>query len=749
MGSAKNRLVLGDLASPIITVEGDCIRSVTGILSSDILAQELANDTIEAVLDSVGYFADVLPADADDPLATADGDALTLADNAAAVYMGLSADTPVWWYHGDRCLGQFYLQEIRRTGKTQFTLTAQSIVGVMENFPFYGYVALNGYPIDYIIRLIFMTDGMRDKRNVYHTDTSPAISAAWEKIEWADGVKDIVPHGAIPICTKRDALRHLFFAHSLALIYAADGHLIVSPIASIPPKHIPASRIFDDGTIALLDRSDLVTLTEHNYWVPYDQQTDDSAYIEIVPSAGAGGIVGERYVTYSRAPILWYSSGYDALVRWSPYAAILSGNDALRGLPFGHTSSILYAGKQEAGTVISVADAYMVTQDTSAKLLDRLYRYYSGSAKTEMSISIDTESLLQNYIYENPYAEQETGYLTEMSITASGILKCDAKLISGFSPDAEIASVANYVILTGDGEWQVPDAVLSSSSPMLLVVLVGGGSGGVAGSSGQDGNSVGAVSTFRTHQNKAGARGAGGAPGRFLTLRLRGDSIAKRYAYSCGLGGSGGTVNSAPTSGTETFFGEYSSADGIVRSVGIANLLNGDIYAKSGDDDDAPSGNSGYSEPLYPSSWLSALAGNAYDHQISDDAVNLGGGVMREKTFSFSGGRWTATTGEGGGAGHGEDGGTPGQPSINSSGQISTGNGGNGGNSTLKPPRWIDYLPTAYGYGGRGGYGGGAGGDAGFSLNGWPPGISSGTPGKGGAGGPGGDGSPGCIIIYY
>ena len=42
MGSAKNRLVFGDLASPIITVEGDCIRSVTGILSSDILAQELA-----------------------------------------------------------------------------------------------------------------------------------------------------------------------------------------------------------------------------------------------------------------------------------------------------------------------------------------------------------------------------------------------------------------------------------------------------------------------------------------------------------------------------------------------------------------------------------------------------------------------------------------------------------------------------------------------------------------------------------
>nr|DAI12192.1 MAG TPA: hypothetical protein [Caudoviricetes sp.] len=748
MGSAKNRLVLGDLASPIITLEGDCIRSVTGILSSDILAQELANDTIEAVLDSVGWFTELSPADEDEPLTTLDGDPLTLADNAAAVYMGLPADTSVWWYHGDRCLGQFYLKEIRRTGKTQFTLTAQSIVGVMDNFPFYGYVALNGYPIASIVGLIFMTDGMRDKRNVYHIDATPAISAAWEKIEWADGVKDIIPHGAIPICTKRDALRHLFFAYSLTFRYADDGHLIIAPIDSIAPNKIPSSRIFAGGATSLQDRADRVELVEHRYWVPRDLQFDDSAYIEIAPNVGTGGTVSERYVEFS-TPIIWYASGGADYVRSSPYAAILSENKALRGLPFGHAKTILFEGKQESGTVISVTDAYMVTQDTSAKLLDRLYRYYSGSAETEMSISIDGESLLQNYIYENPYAEQETGYLTEMSITASGILKCDAKLISGFSPDAEIASVSSYVILTGDGEWQVPDAVFSSASPMLRVVLIGGGSGGAAGGSGQDGNKNGAVSAFRTKQNKAGSRGAAGIPGKFLTLSLHGDNIKQRYSYSCGLGGSGGTVNGAPGAGTETLFGGYSSADGIVRSTGVANLLNGDVYAKSGEDNDAPSGNSGYTEPFLPDGYISPLGGNAYDHQISDAVVNLGGGPMRNKTFRFNGGQWTATTGNGGGAGHGEDGKNPGWPSINSSGKITTGNGGNGGNSTLKPPRWIDYLPTAYGYGGRGGYGGGAGGDAGIAFDGWPPGIASGTPGKGGAGGPGGDGSPGCIIIYY
>ena len=141
----------------------------------------------------------------------------------------------------------------------------------------------------------------------------------------------------------------------------------------------------------------------------------------------------------------------------------------------------------------------------------------------------------------------------------------------------------------------------------------------------------------------------------------------------------------------------------------------------------------------------------SFDFQIQRNAINTGGkAVLKNVRLNFSGGFCDATYGLPGGAGFGEDGKDPGKPSINSSsGAVRTGSGGNGGNSTLKPPRWIDYLPTAYGYGGRGGYGGGAGGDAGIAYANWPPGITSGTPGKGGAGGPGGDGSPGCIIIYY
>lgn len=757
MGSAKNRLVFGDLASPIITVEGDCIRSVTGILSSDILAQELANDTIEAVLDSVGWFTELSPADEEESLTTLDGDPLTLADNAAAVYMGLPVDTSVWWYHGDRCLGQFYLQEIRRTGKTQFTMKAQSIVGLLDSFPFYGAV-YDGYSLRGVIIDIFLFDGMIDG-NKTRRDTSPAISAAEKNMLFTGAIWNTKVYGAIPICTKREALQHVLFAYSLTLRRTKTGYLEIAPILAREPQKIPSSRIFEDGTATVPDRAQRVELTEHSYWAPESEPSYPSSGVEgngwiklVSADDNSDTIFGERLITFKSAPIkfFWWSVNSDPGLTWcSPYAGIVTKNGTLWGYPYTHTKTVLSAGAETAGTVASVTDAYMVTSDTSDALLDLLYRYYSARTETEMSVVLADETLLGNYAYENPYREPETGYLTEMTITASEILKCDAKLIAGFSPDAEVAQLTHYVILTGSGEWEAPAEVLAEKNPRIQVVIIGGGDGGHPGEKGADGNKRGALSGTLPTMNPAGSRGEPGASGRVLRVMLRSDSVKPKFSYSCGIGGIGGTSSVAPTAGTESTFGNYTSADGNSNPAGITNLLTGDVYAKTGDNDTA-GGQSGWMEKVGGGYSMYGGVGSS-DWQISYHAINYGGDAVRKYVrLNFSGGYCDATYGLPGGAGFGEDGNAPGKPSINSSsGAVRTGNGGNGGSSTLKPPRWIDYLPTAYGYGGRGGYGGGAGGDAGVAYAPWPPGITSGTPGKGGAGGPGGDGSPGCIIIYY
>lgn len=753
MGSAKNRLVFGDLASPIITVEGDCIRSVTGILSSDILAQELANDTIEAVLDSVGWFTELSPADEEESLTTLDGDPLTLADNAAAVYMGLPADTSVWWYHGDRCLGQFYLQEIRRTGKTQFTLTAQSIVGLLDAYPFYGTV-LDGYNLRATIYRILETDGMSYNTSG-HRDASPAISAAADNLSFDGAIWNTKVYGAIPVCTKREALQHVLFAYSLTLRRTASGGLEIAPILAQNPQKIPSGRIFENGTVTVPDRAQRVELTEHSYWAPKISPgipSEENGWVKLVSADDDSAASGERLITFKNAPIrffVWHAD--DPGLTWrSPYAGIVTKNGTLWGYPYTHTETILSAGAEAAGTVASVTDAYMVTSDTSDTLLDLLYRYYSARTETEMSVVLGDETLLGNYAYENPYREPETGYLTEMTVTASEILKCDAKLIAGFSPDAEVAQLTHYVILTGSGEWKAPAEVLAEKNPRIQVVIIGGGDGGFPGEKGADGNKWGAASSPAITMNFAGSRGEPGASGRVLRVMLRGDSVKPKFSYSCGVGGVGGSFTVAPTAGTDSVFGDYTSADGVSDSAGISNVLTGDVYAKSGDDD-AHGGNSGYISGNNDTGYWFYDGMGVKDLQVSQNPLNVGGEMVKKFIkLTFKNAYTSATYGCPGGAGFGEDGKDSGKPSINSSsGAVRTGNGGNGGNSTLKPPRWIDYLPTAYGYGGRGGYGGGAGGDAGWSYANWPLGVTSGTPGKGGAGGPGGDGSPGCIIIYY
>ena len=751
MGSAKNRLVFGDLASPIITVEGDCIRSVTGILSSDILAQELANDTIEAVLDSVGWFTELSPADEEESLTTLDGDPLTLADNAAAVYMGLPVDTSVWWYHGDRCLGQFYLQEIRRTGKTQFTLTAQSIVGLLDAFPFYGAV-FNGEALTAVLTKIFLTDGMVDPDGTPHQDRSAAILDGFLNLLWADEIFPLKIYGAIPICTKRKALQHVLFAYSLALRRTENGRLRVSPILATEPQKISDGRIYEDGTVTIPNRAERVDLVEHSYWAPSSPPAD-SQFIDILKKSDDEEFYADEYtVTFENAPICYFLASGIQIVRRSPYAAVLSGTGVLKGYPYTHTETLLSSGQDNTGSVVSVTDAYMVTMHTSDTLLDTMRRYYSAHVETEMSIGLEGETLLNSYIYKNPYMELEKGYLTEITITASGILKGDVKMISGFSPSRENASLSNYVILTGTGEWEVPAEVLNAQAPHMLVVLIGGGDGGSPGAKGADGNKRGSANTDNssTKSNSAGARGSAGAPGKVFRFSLRGSNIAAKYAFSCGIGGIGGTPGSAPTAGGITTFGAHSSDEGAASPVGITNILTGDAYAKAGDDDDAVGGYSGYHK--YRNKRVAFYGGyGAVDRQIDPFGVINKCGAVGAVWKLTSGTAWVnVTTGDPGGAGFGEDGKDPGKPSIDSwNGAVRTGNGGNGGNSTLKPPRWIDHLPTAYGYGGRGGYGGGGGGDAGTAPSGWKYGITSGTPGKGGAGGPGGDGSPGCVIIYY
>lgn len=745
MAAGKNRLIIGDQRCPILTLENDTIRSVSGILSCNLVGEELPDDTIEAVLDAAGSLSNIAPLDYADGITAQDGTLLAVADNIADAYMQIPHGTPVWYFIGNNCIGEFFLEEIKRTGRTQFTLSAQSIIGVMDTHTYYGRMC-NGEPLREIVEHIMLTNGMRKA-------TTAAIKKAFDDLSWGPDVDNLPVYGWIPVCSKRVALYHVLFAYGLSLIRAEDGTMMITYIFSSASAPISDAAIYDGGSVTIPDRAQRVDVVEHSY-----QKMSGSTEIFNNEDETTDG---EYIITFKDAPIQsspLYCSGGIKIVASCPNAAIVTGSGKIIGTPFSHTERTISRGASNAddGKSVKVEDAYMVTMDTSDALLEKLWRYYTARVEVDMDIVLSNERLGQNYSYLNPYRETESGYLSEIKISASATPKCTAKLIAGYVPATNSGRLGSYILLTGSGMWEVPEEVFQSDTPRIRVVLIGGGAGGASGLKGKSGKARKKESSYNTTRNSAGADGDDGTPGKILEVTIEGSSLKREYLYSCGHGGTGGEISYSETDsnpgelGSDTAFGEYSSGDGMVTNAGIKNMYTGKVYAKAFAKGSHLTGDSGYK--VQKDNSLQIVPGGfacGYDAKIYSPGSPDGTYVACEYDDGTWHARCTALPGDPGGAGVGENGKAPGKSSI-SGGRIKTGNGGNGGNSTVKPASRMDQNHDAYGYGGIGGYGGGGGGDTGFcNFPSWPWTVTAGTPGEGGCGGPGGDGCPGAIIVYY
>lgn len=754
MAVTQNRIIIGDQNSPVLTLDNEYIRSVSGILTCNLVGEELPDDTIEAVLDAGGSLTNIVPMDYADGLESSDGELLAVVDDIASIYMQLPHGIPVWYFNGEHCIGEFYLQEIKRTGRTQFTLKAQSIIGVMDTHTYYGRMC-NGEPLKEIVEHILLTNGMRSA-------TTAAIQDMLGNLSWGPGADEIPTYGWIPSCSKRMALYHVLFAYGLTMARAEDGTMMITYIFNSDPVNIPDSDVYDGGTITVPDRVQRVEVVENSY------QKAPMEFVEIFNNEGEA-TAGEYIVTFDKAPIQAFggtASGTSKtikIIEATPNAAIVTGSGIIVGVPYNISKRTIFKGTTNAddGKTIKVDNAYMLTVDTSDALLSKLWRYYSGRNETDMDVAAFGQRLAGNYAYLNPYREIETGYLTEIKINASGKTKYTGKFVSGYRPGADPGRMNNYVLLTGAGVWKAPEEVFQKDEPRIRVVLIGGGNGGSSGLKGKDGKQRKTQGNANTTRNSRGAEGENGDGGNVLQITIEGDALKQAFTYACGHGGAGGDYcNSDETPnqgepGTNTVFGEYTSADGISTENGIKNLFTGDIYAKKPDALSRDGGGSGYKVD-YGNNRGNFFAGQPvwgtpYDGTFKNKYFAGGAANTNIKIFTWSDGTITckqgAPAGDPGGAGVGEAGKPPGEPSM-SGGTVITGNGGDGGNSIAKPDSPNTANASAYGWGGYGGHGGGGGGDTGFILMGWPWGVKAGTPGKGGRGGAGGDGAPGAIIIY-
>ena len=529
------------------------------------------------------------------------------------------------------------------------------------------------------------------------------------------------------------------------------GNILFTYPTNTTASMISSDNIYESGTEEFTEHTNSIEVSEHSYYNDTSLSSETIYENKDAPSSGS------YYASFRSRPVLTNTiTPTDAnlmLLEKNCNAAVLYGSGSLTGRKYSQNTIIVTRriADYDDGRTVTVTDATLVTAQNSASIVDKLEAYYGNARKIKNSFIVDRETCGLKYAFESPFNENITGFLTKMSQKPSSILKADSEFICNYTvPSGTNVDYTNYVILTGNGTWQVPQSVFEKNTPRIRVVLIGGGTGGNSGLAGENGQRI--TSPLGTSAvAKGGDVGDCGVGGNIYDIVI--DNPESSYTYICGVGGVGGNISSSTTvsnhgsDGSDTYFSDgeiiYSSANGAKSPTGYRNFFNGDIYAKAFPSESSSvlmgvGGDGGYiysSDGVYYSRYglpaLVILKSGAFS------AYSMGGdnGLKYPRSGNFD-----TLGGLGGG---GAIGGTAGNGTNGTSSKA--GNGGKGANAEAIPPKATDLYPTYYGYGGMGGYGGGGGGSSGTYIS----GKSAGTAGNGGYGGKGGSGSDGCVLIYY
>lgn len=723
------------------------LRSASGILSESLPLSALPVDTLRVVVvdEAFEHTEDLL---------------------------GYSYGDVVLYYHDGALVGKFYLENIIRTGRIDWSFSCISPIGLLLTDYHYG--------------------------NVYTGETASEVLA--------DIIKGIIPYtldttlgksqiyGWLPKATRRDNLRNLLFAIGARAVKDANGDTLFIPYSDNPPYAIDGSKFYlSNNSVEAGTPATQAMLTEHAYFIlPNDEEVTlfngEAIAEDIVTPKGdpMSGII----VTFEQ-PMHDLSVTGGTILESGVNYAVLAGSSyvQLTGKKYTHTERIVSKTITTQGVknVVSSNDCHLINFMNSDSVAERLISFYGYSKRVTADMIISGEKPGDKVTFVDPYGEEDEGYIESLNLSMSKELKATVSIVSGFIPPHEGGLFTREAILTGSGEFTIPDGVR-----IIRFVLFSGAQGGKAGKAGT------AAGAGKTHSYSHtswisgkvtsrgevklwsdGGKGGPGGEGGLAPLIFEGRMTVKagqKITYSCGVGGTGAIFNAASpdtpgADGTETTFGDQSSNSGSRPSVaGWVDILTGEIYARPG-----PAGLPGGDAAKFPPDYT--IPDNSSDLNevlkfvestaaTDEDGGVWPGGVTRVKEGTTDVAWWKTyatnpagnagsfggyTPGVGGAAGAVAPADVKGSQSVSNT-RVSAyaANGQKGGTPTLTPKK------PGLTMGGRGGYGGGGGGVPGWAAYETNPSeftgsasASAGSAGPGGDGGPGGPGGDGMIIVYY
>lgn len=682
----------------------------------------------------------------------------------------LPNNTPIIVYRGGEIKARFVSSGVSRIGPVTYQLTGRSPMGALTGMVHTGGI-YTGQTVEDVVKEICGNIPSLIK-SVY------AGVKLYGWLPYADGKER----------SARDNLTQVLFAIGAYLRTDLNGVLRIEPLWDGTASLIDVDRSYTGGTVKYDSPISAVTVTEHQYVAGTEVK-------ELFSGTAQNGDI----ITFSEPMHSLSATGFTILESGANYAKISAGAGALTGKAYIHNTRLITqpvtAGAVE--NIKSVTDATLVSLVNSYAVAKRLVDYYRCRETITNDIVSGHEKPGHVVSVYHPYDKKMvSACIRSLDTTMSATLKSNMEALVGFIPAQPEA--AEYfderVVLTGSGEWQVPENVTA-----ITAVLIGGAQGGHCGHGGNPAETktenytetiLGLLQRNTDKWALGGKGGKGGDPGSGGKILQATFDVtpAQKFSYACGVGGFGAafdannwanTPSTPGAEGTKTTFGSLDSSTGSTSEIGYTDPVTGEVFAAKGEQGIAGGDGAGMNPdhgdndrqiPLKSTSVVDE-DGHVWEGgatKVDDDGMVLAS-AGDEQSFTgdlqegYCGGGVTYNCGSGAAAGAN---GTPGNaagtfrlvsvPSrgmpktsitVTASGSASV----PGANATLIPRK-----PAAYGKGGRGGYGGGGDGATGLSLT-YYGGSKSGTlnnyPGSvrttgsnGAQGGPGGDG---CVILYY
>ena len=719
---AKNKIVY---ASYIFSDDDETLRNGNEYKITSLIADELQADTIELEVKCNNK------------------DIVVFTENA-----------PLQYYRENLLRSTYYVQSIKQIGDNKYTISADSAMGLLMKRLHAGG--------------IYTGQTVKEVTNEICGNVPVLVKTVFS---------DTKLYGWLPYCkppksSARNNLAQVLYAIGAALTTDNNGVLRVEPLWDGTSSSIGETRLYFDGSVETEKPISAVTVTEHQYIAGTDEK-------ELFSGTSQQGDI----ITFSEPMHSLTATGFTILESGANYAKISSGSGSLKGKTYIHNTRLVTQTVTEnaAENVKSVTDATLVSLVNSSAVAKRLADYYKCRETITNGIVSGQEKPGHVVSVYHPYDKKMvSACIVSLDTTMSGTLKSEMAALVGFLPPQPESSeyFDERVILTGSGEWTVPEGVTSYTR-----VLVGGGQGGKCGKAGalptskvstqtetrEDGSHTWTVNYkgFLAKDLPPAAGGEAGTPGeggKVLVETVQNAVPGSKVSYSCGAGGAGAPYaensDEEGNLGGATTMGGSSSDSGSSNPSGYTDPMTGEVYAVSGIAG-VPGGNGvGYDADgnlIYPpdivvngQSYTHGGQGTAVDFETGNSAVS--GSFDATSSGGLGGGPAYKANGHNGGNGI-----TPTMTSQYNNKKLTMQGGAQGTGATAQPPE----KPSVYGNGGGAGNGGGGNGQTG-----WPcmasctmrddasyqmgdlevyAGAATGR-GKGSDGGPGGDG---CIIIYY